>query len=147
MMYGIVALSVVIVDQLTKYYALIMCDHRCTINQFLSFDIAFNRGVSWGMFHSQSDIVFALVTTVIALFTTFLITFAITQYKNGLPILGEVLVIAGSFSNLIDRAWYYGVVDFIELSYSDWVWPLFNMADCAIVLGVAIMVWEYRNEQ
>ena len=144
--YAFAALGVVIIDQVTKYYALVLCDHRCTINQYLSFDISFNRGISWGMLHSSNDTVFALVTMVITLCTLFLARFALWRYKKGMLILGEVLVVAGSFSNLIDRAWYHGVVDFIELSYRDWVWPLFNMADCAIVLGVVIMVWEYGNE-
>jgi Signal peptidase (SPase) II. len=59
--YAMIGMSVVIIDQLVKYYVLMVCDQRCEINQFLSFDIAFNRGVSWGMFHSKSDIVISTI--------------------------------------------------------------------------------------
>jgi signal peptidase II len=66
--------------------------------------------------------------------------YAYEQYKEGHNVVGETLVVAGSVSNIIDRFWYGGVVDFIEFSYGTWIWPSFNIADMCIVFGIAIML-------
>ena len=65
--------------------------------------------------------------------------------KIGLGVLerlAEVAVIAGASSNIIDRFWYGGVVDFILLEYEQWSWPLFNVADIVIVGGIIVMVFN-----
>ena len=62
--------------------------------------------------------------------------------KRGINVLGEVMVIAGSSSNIIDRMVRGGVVDFIEFSYKNWAWPTFNIADAAIVVGVFFMLMQ-----
>jgi signal peptidase II len=46
--------------------------------------------------------------------------------------------IGGASSNMFDRFWRRGVVDFIDLGF----WPAFNFADVAIVLGVALGLWN-----
>ena len=140
--YGLIALCVLLLDRISKWYAVQHIQMPIQINQFLSFELAFNRGISWGMFHG-SGCLFALVRIVISLVTFFVAISAYARWREGQLVLGEVLVVAGSFSNLIDRAFYGGVVDFILLHYSDWYWPVFNVADMAIVCGVALMIWEY----
>ncbi len=127
-------------DRITKYYALATCMRSCEINRFLSFEVVFNRGISWGLLHSPSDTIFLLVTLAIAAVTFFLAFYAYSRWANGLLIVGETLVITGSVSNLIDRALYQGVIDFILFSYNDWSWPVFNIADAAIVIGIGIMI-------
>jgi signal peptidase II len=46
------------------------------------------------------------------------------------------LVLGGAVGNLIDRLAYGHVIDFIQLYYERWSWPVFNIADTAITLGV-----------
>ena len=59
-----------IIDRITKMVALVCCtDSAHTVNQFLSFDLLFNRGVSWGLLHSTSDTVFVFVSLVIGIIT------------------------------------------------------------------------------
>lgn len=62
------------------------------------------------------------------------------QWKQNQSILAEVFILAGGLSNIIDRFVYSGVVDFIVLGYKDWFWPVFNVADAFIVLGVTLMM-------
>jgi signal peptidase II len=50
------------------------------------------------------------------------------------------LIIGGAVGNLIDRALLGHVIDFIDLYYGQWHWPAFNIADSAIVIGVAFML-------
>ncbi len=144
--YAFLFLIIILLDRLSKWYALQQWQVPMHINQFLTFELAYNRGISWGMFHSASDFVFVLVSIAIGVVTLFVAGTAWIRFMNGQSIIGELLVVAGSVSNLIDRVLYGGVVDFILLSYGEWSWPVFNFADMAIVLGVGVMIWEhYRS--
>jgi signal peptidase II len=141
--YILLALAVLALDRISKYAALTWCADRCQINNYLAFDLAFNRGISWGFFHSTNDLLFIIVSAAIACLTAIVAQMGFARYKQGLMAVGETLVVAGSIGNLVDRLWYYGVIDFIELSYTIHTWPLFNIADVCIVVGVGIMLVEY----
>ncbi|MDT4330408.1 signal peptidase II [Methylomonas sp. MED-D] len=52
------------------------------------------------------------------------------------------LVLGGAIGNLIDRVAYGYVIDFLDVFYRDWHWPVFNIADSAICVGVGLMVLE-----
>jgi signal peptidase II len=117
----------------------------CTVNSFLSFEVVFNRGISWGMFHSQSDILFYFVSLIIVATTAFLCWYAYHNAQRGQSIFAEVCIIAGSCCNLIDRFFYGGVIDFIILSYGNLSWPVFNIADAVIVFGVGLFLLRYEK--
>ena len=55
---------------------------------------------------------------------------------------GLALIIGGAIGNLWDRLVYGYVVDFIDIYVADWHWPAFNLADSAITVGAALLVWE-----
>ena len=50
------------------------------------------------------------------------------------------LVLGGALGNVIDRALYGHVIDFLHVYYQQWSWPIFNIADSAISVGVAILL-------
>jgi len=52
------------------------------------------------------------------------------------------LIIGGALGNVIDRAVHGYVVDFIYFHYEDWYFPAFNVADSAISVGAAMLVWD-----
>ena len=56
--------------------------------------------------------------------------------------LGLALVIGGAIGNLIDRAVYGYVVDFLLFYYREWSYPAFNVADSAITCGVALILFD-----
>jgi signal peptidase II len=56
--------------------------------------------------------------------------------------LGLALVIGGALGNLIDRMWLGHVVDFLDFHWQGWHWPAFNIADSAITIGVALLLWD-----
>ena len=138
--YCFLAIFIFIIDRLTKLAALTYVQTPQVMNDYLSFELVFNRGVSWGMFHDASNIVFIFVSGVIALITLFLCWHTYYLYKKGNSIIGYVCIIAGSVSNIIDRVAYGAVIDFIVLSYHQYSWPVFNIADMAIVCGVALLL-------
>ncbi|MBI4950976.1 MAG: signal peptidase II [Myxococcales bacterium] len=112
----------------------------------LSFIYAKNRGGAWGLLQDQSEAVrrpFFLVVSVAA------IVFIVSLYRKLTPAQralrwGLPLVLGGALGNLIDRIRYGFVVDFIDFFVARegrpaWHWPTFNVADIAIVMGVALM--------
>ncbi len=61
--------------------------------------------------------------------------------NEGLQAAGLALILGGALGNFIDRARFGYVIDFLDLYYQRWHWPAFNLADAAITLGVALLVW------
>lgn len=60
------------------------------------------------------------------------------------------LVLGGAVGNVIDRLAYGHVVDFIQVYYQNWYYPAFNIADSAICIGVALMLFDgllHREEK
>lgn len=142
-LYLFVALVPFILDRVTKHMILGMCaELPRSINSVLTFDCFFNRGVSWSLFHSAALWQFVMVSVVIALVAGLLSIYAYTQHREGRLIYGELLVLSGAISNLVDRVIYGGVLDFIILSYKGWAWPAFNIADACIVTGIIIMMYR-----
>jgi signal peptidase II len=136
---------VIAIDQLSKWLVVHTLTHRVVITSLLAFEKTINRGISWGLFYSESPFVFWPLTSLIMVLTGGLIFYAIQQAKQGLSVLGLTLVCAGSLSNIIDRVLRGGVIDFIECSWGTYVWPNFNIADICIVLGVCIMLIEHAR--
>jgi signal peptidase II len=64
--------------------------------------------------------------------------------KDNHPILSAALalVLGGALGNLYDRATLGHVVDFVQLHAAGYYWPAFNVADSAITVGVALLVWD-----
>lgn len=52
------------------------------------------------------------------------------------------LVLAGAIGNLIDRSIYGYVIDFFHVYYQNWHYPAFNIADSAICIGAALLIWD-----
>ncbi|MDP3889484.1 MAG: signal peptidase II, partial [bacterium] len=127
-LHSLLAVGLFLLDRVTKYYSTLFCVRPCFINQFLSFQVTFNRGISWGMFHTESVLPFVIISLMIMITTIGIGWIAYHRYQRGKCIVGELLVIAGSVSNSVDRVFYAGVIDFIQLSYHEWTWPVFNIA-------------------
>lgn len=136
---------VVIIDRLTKAWALMLPVNGMRINQFLSFDLVFNRGISLGLLSSQDTVMFIAVSAIIICITGMLIWYTYIVYKKEKLIIGHILALAGAFSNIVDRFIFNGVIDFIMLSFRKWSWPVFNVADISVVCGVFIMLFWYRK--
>ena len=56
------------------------------------------------------------------------------------------LIIGGALGNVIDRAVHGHVVDFVYLHYQGWYFPAFNVADSAITIGAAMLIWDGLRE-
>lgn len=144
--YSALFLSIFALDRATKWFALHNFAQPYNVMPGLQFKLVFNRGISWGMFHSEHHGFFILLSLLIVSIVIALILFTYKKWQQGGSVAAETAVLAGAISNVIDRYFYGGVVDFIHVYIGDWSWPIFNVADMAIVLGIFYILYEQWKE-
>ena len=131
---------ILIIDQLTKYYISSNFDLGY-VSDFIPkvIDITYihNTGAAWGMLSGKTWILLALTSAVMIGCVVFLIK---NKIKNKLLIWAMTLVLSGGIGNMIDRVFRNGnVVDFLHFEF--WpTFPIFNVADCAIVVGAGLLI-------
>lgn len=135
---------IIILDQATKYWALhYLGNKEYAIAPFMSCMLVFNRGFSWGIANSSDQIIFSSITILIIATYSILLYFIYRGIFVQNQYLGLVFILAGGFSNIIDRFMRSAVIDFICLSWQQFMWPaIFNIADVCIVVGAVMMVYE-----
>lgn len=130
----IIAATVFLADYLTKF---IMANKDITIiKSFLSFKYTKNYGAAWSIFQNQR-----LVLILIGIIFLFLIIKYSQRFKNCLRNkISFGLLIGGLLGNLLDRIIFGYVRDFISLKFGSYYYPVFNIADMAIVIGVIMIL-------
>ena len=132
----ILTILLFISDRILKYTVL----NSKKAYQFFSFfqyKGTYNSGLALSFFYNNK-FVFYIVTVTFLLFLAWFITML---YYNR-QIAGLYLVLFGGFSNVFDRFWYGAVIDYIELYTSTRSFPIFNIADMMIILGVTIAIFS-----
>ena len=132
--------ATIVLDQLTKYLALegISAAEPISIFPFLDLKLTWNQGVSFGIFGGGSVPPFVLI--LIAILISMFLIWQLWNSKKLILGMGFGLIIGGALGNVIDRAIYGAVIDFILLSWKSWSWPVFNVADMAISCGVGLII-------
>ena len=104
--------------------------------------LVMNRGVALSLFASLSGSYAFLLNGVIVFFNWMLIELlSVSDDSQPLYRYSLQLIIAGGFSNLIDRLCYGAVIDYIFLHLAGWQWPaIFNLADVMITFGCVMMM-------
>jgi signal peptidase II len=145
----LVAAGVVAADQASKLWLLFVFDigarQRVTVTPFLDLVLVWNRGISYGLFQQDGPVgtwvLLALKIVAVALLWAWLARSALR-----LTALSLGLIIGGALGNAIDRFAYGAVADFVllHLTTATWSfnWYVFNLADVAIVAGVAGLLYE-----
>ena len=137
------AALVLAADQLTKLWALGALRNppvRIEVLPFWDFVLVWNRGVSFGLFGDGGvpPLVLVAVTGAIALGVAVWLARATSWWTA----IAAGLVLGGAIGNIIDRLVYGAVVDFIDWHAYGYHWPVFNIADAGITLGVAVLIAE-----
>jgi signal peptidase II len=131
--------GVILLDRITKLWALSSPLTQATL--------VLNRGVSWGMMHSDNPYMFYMVTALALFITGIVYRDMRKKFLSYTTAYGHILVCAGSYSNICDRFIYGGVIDFISFTTPLGVWPSFNIADVAIVIGACIMFKQVLSHE
>ena len=140
----LISLIVFLLDFVTKYWATYSLVPHNPFPIFPHFNLylTFNRGVSFSMFYAQSTTgVWGLIGLTGAI--SALIIYFIQKEKEVLTRIGLALVLGGAIGNLIDRIRFGSVIDFLDFYWGNYHWPAFNVADSAICIGAALILFQY----
>ncbi|MGP4040375.1 signal peptidase II [Gracilibacillus sp. D59] len=147
----LVALAVVIVDQLTKWLVVTNMEigERITvIESFFYLTSHRNSGAAWGILEGQM-VFFYIITLIVVAF----IIFYIQKFAKESKWLGLALafVLGGAIGNFIDRLFRKEVVDFLDVYIGTYDYPIFNIADSSLVVGVIVIfiytLFDERNKK
>ena len=133
------AIIIFIFDRITKKEIISKFNENVYfINDFVNFDLIWNRGIGFGLLISDSALFYNLVTTLIGLIIFILIyIFLISKITDKIV---YSIIIGGAFGNFYDRVVYKAVPDFIDLHYNNFHWFIFNVADIFISFGIITML-------
>lgn len=139
------AIAVLMADQASKYWVLNVL-HLADLRQVvllpvLNLTMVWNRGVTFGLlngFGAWSHLALAAVALVVVV----AIGVWLRRADSGLTAVALGAIAGGAVGNVIDRLRFGAVVDFIHAHVGDWSWYVFNIADAAIVCGVAALVLD-----
>ncbi len=135
---------VIVLDHLTKWWVSSTLGFQETVPvlPFFSVVLIHNHGAAFSFLADAGGwqrwlfIGIGLVATVI------IVRLLRTHAHEPRMALALALVLGGALGNVIDRALLGYVVDFLYFHYRDFAWPAFNVADSAISVGAAILVWD-----
>lgn len=138
------ALVVLILDQVSKWYLLLSVmqpPQVIPVLPFFNIVSAWNRGISFGMFDSDSPysswILSGLALAIVAFLFNWLRK---AECRHVSVAIG--LIIGGAIGNVVDRGIHGAVFDFLDVFVGRHHWPAFNVADSAITVGAAILVLD-----
>ncbi len=138
--YFLVTAGVVVLDQTTKLLTkgyMMLSQSKEVLGDFLRYTYIENPGMAFGIRIGNRT-----------LFTIFSVAASVVIFAYLLRTRGDhklvkwslALILGGAIGNLIDRVLYGSVVDFIDVGIGDLRWPVFNVADMAVSLGMMVLI-------
>jgi signal peptidase II len=145
----IAALAVLALDQASKLWLLFVFDiaHRGAVKVTPFFDLvlAWNVGISFGWFQNDSQVA-QIILMLIKAVAVVVLAIWMTRSRTLIATVALGLIIGGAIGNAIDRFAYGAVVDFalfhLQIGGNTFNWYVFNLADVAIVAGVAALLYD-----
>lgn len=137
------AALVVVLDQTTKIWAenVLSAAGSIEVLSWFNFTLAYNRGAAFSFLAAaggwQRYFFLGIGLVAVIIIVAWLQRLRADEQMTAL---GLVSILGGAVGNLIDRALYGHVIDFIDWHYAGWHWPAFNIADSAILVGAVLVV-------
>jgi lipoprotein signal peptidase len=144
--FGLLAgLIVLAADQASKWWVLhgidLPAQQQIVLLPVLNLTFVRNTGVTFGLFHGSGPWGY-LVLAAVALAVVVALGVWLRRAESALVAVSLGAIAGGAIGNVIDRLRFGWVVDFIDAHLGAWHWYVFNVADAAIVCGVAALVLE-----
>lgn len=135
-----ITIVILLLDQITKFIvasSMRVGDSFNVIPNFLNITSHRNNGAAWGILSGEMS--FFYIITIIILVV--LIIFYIKEAKQHLLMQVAIsLLFAGALGNFIDRVLHGEVVDFVDTNIFGYNFPIFNVADSSLTIGVLLIV-------
>ena len=128
----VIGIIIILIDQIAK--VLVIYKNIDIIPNLLSLSYTENRGGAFGICENNTILIFSIILIIA------IIIFLIKERKKMKLFIPCILILSGSFGNLIDRVLRGYVIDFIKINILNF--PCFNIADIAIVLGIIWLIYE-----
>lgn len=140
--------SIVMLDQFTKKIiekSMFLNQSVEVISNFFNIVYIKNPGAAFGIFANAGDyrVIFLVAVSFVAVIV---IAYLIGEAKGMPSVIALSMICGGAIGNLIDRAKYGEVTDFLDFYIGSYHWPAFNVADSAITIGVCLMLVIYYFE-
>ena len=140
----IIGIIIICIDQLTKNLVQVFDADVNIINNFLRIKYVQNTGAAFSLFQGHTTILILVSILLLVLVYNLMFSYKETKLNN----ISFGLIIGGILGNLIDRIFFQCVRDFIDINIFNF--PIFNIAEMAIVFGVIILLissfMEEKNE-
>ena len=141
----ILCMVLTLVDQMTKQVvaSTFALGESISVTSFLSWTYLQNSGAAFSLLADSGDLQRYLLLSISFVASLGLIVWihkTAPSFRQRL--FGQSILLAGALGNLIDRALYSVVIDFIDLHYEGFYWPVFNLADSFIFIGVVLLLFE-----
>ncbi len=136
--FSLVALLVIALDQVSKYFikANMTLGQSIPEEGFFRINYSTNEGMVFGIFANQT---FLITLTALVGITAIIIYSRYPIFNQVLVRVALGLLLGGAVGNLIDRIRLGEVIDFIDVG----AWPVFNLADSAVVVGVVLIIYYF----
>lgn len=95
-----------------------------------------NAGAAFGLF--QGNRYFFVAVSIVSILVILFLVLR-NRYRSRLMLVGFGMVLGGAVGNLADRIWLGVVIDFIDMGFGSLRWPVFNVADMGVTLGVVVL--------
>lgn len=132
----IISTIVLLFDQIIKSIVQISNVHLNIIGNFIKFNYYQNTGAAWSILEGKTTTL--IVVSLVMLIFVYSMSYTYDEAK--IKDLSFGLLYGGIIGNLIDRVFYGFVRDFIDIKVFGYNFPVFNIADMAIVIGVIILI-------
>ena len=143
--YFFLSLLLVLLDQVTKLlvYGYIKPNNSIIINDYFSLTHVHNYGAAFSFLADQSGWQrYALSGISMIASIAIIIWMRRVAVNQVLKLSALSILLAGAVGNLIDRFFLGFVIDFIDLHYQTFYWPIFNVADILISVGVVLLIFS-----
>ena len=140
----ILSIFIIAADQASKWWMMGLLagpPYSIEVTGFFNLVRAWNRGVSFGLFNSDGQWNAIILSTIAVIIVIALLVW-LFQTDDRPTIVAIGLVVGGALGNVIDRARFGAVFDFLDVHAMGWHWPAFNVADSAISIGAVILVCD-----
>lgn len=133
--------GIILTDRLSKIFfshLLDVGDSLTLIKNVFHFTLVHNTGIAFGLFKDSGLVFFIIPIVLIGLLVYNIYYYQNSQQLSRIYIFAFSLILGGAIGNLIDRISLGYVIDFIDFR----IWPVFNIADSAITIGAAIILFK-----
>lgn len=114
------------------------------IDNFFYITYVKNTGAAWSILSGRQT--FLIIISLIIIFLLIAYLIRKKEYKK-IEIIGYSMLISGSIGNLIDRIVYGYVIDYLNFYIFNYNYPIFNIADVCIVIGIILLVIDSWREE